>query len=122
MKRQSFRSAWTEAILNAEQAKKPSKYKNVKTDGYDSKHEAKTAGDLQALERAGNIKNLQMQVPFVLVEGHSGIRSIKYKADFTYQDPDGTEHIVDAKGMKTAVYLLKKKLLFLLHGKIIEEV
>jgi Protein of unknown function (DUF1064) len=122
MKRQSFRSAWTAAILDAESAKKKSKYNNVKTDGFDSKHEAKVAKDLQALEQSGNIKNLQYQVPFVLVEGHSGVRSIKYVADFVFQDPDGTEHIMDAKGMKTAVYRLKKKLMFLLHGKIIEEV
>lgn len=122
MRRSNDRAAWTSAVLGKPEKKKKSKYNNVKTDGYDSKKEAKVAKDLQSLERAGNIKNLQEQVPIVLVEGHSGVRGIKYVADFVFEDPDGKEHIMDAKGMKTSVYKLKKKMLFLLHGKTIEEV
>lgn len=122
MRRRNDRAAWTAAILGKPEKKKKTKYNNVKTDGFDSKHEAKIAKDLLSLERAGNIKNLEMQVPIILIEGRDGVRGIKYVADFTFQDPDGKEHIMDAKGMKTQVYKLKKKLLYLLHGKTIEEV
>lgn len=118
----SSRAAWTKFVTGKSE-KKASKYGNEKTeDGYDSKREARVAKDLHSLERAGNIKNLQEQVPFVLVEGRDGVRGISYVADFVFEDPDGKEHIMDAKGMKTPVYKLKKKMLFLLHGKMIEEV
>jgi hypothetical protein len=121
MRRTNDRAAWTSAILGKPE-KKPSKYGNKKTDGFDSKREAKVAKDLMSLERAGNIRNLEMQVPIVLIEGRGGVKSITYVADFTYEDPDGTKHIMDAKGMRTDVYKLKKKMLFLLHGLTIEEV
>jgi len=42
--------------------------------------------------------------------------------DFYYCDLDGTPHIVDAKGFKTAVYRLKKRLAALLLHVTIEEV
>lgn len=121
MRRKNDRAAWTAAILGKPEKTK-SKYNNKRTNSYASKHEAKVASDLQSLERAGNIKNLQEQVPIVLIEGRDGVRSIKYIADFVFHDPDGKEHIMDAKGMKTAVYKLKKKMLYLLHGKMIDEV
>lgn len=99
-----------------------SKYKNVRTNGYSSKKEANVAMKLQALHRAGNIHDLKEQVAIVLIPGKGKIRGITYRADFTFEDPDGTTHIYDAKGFHTPVYKLKKKILKLLHDLDIEEV
>lgn len=54
---------------------------------------------------------------------HNGktIRAITYVADFTYYDKAGKYHIVDTKGVKTDVYLLKKKMMQF-KGYDIEEV
>ena len=99
-----------------------SKYHAVRTNGYASKKEANVAAQLQALHRAGNIVDLKEQVHIVLLPGKGKIKGITYIADFTYEDPDGTPHVLDAKGFKTPVYKLKKKMLKLLHDVEIEEV
>lgn len=99
-----------------------SKYHAVRTNGYASKKEARVAGELALLHRAGKILDLKEQVPFELVPGRNGVRGIKYVADFTWVDAEsGLPHIGDAKGMKTPVYALKKKLLYLLCGLTVEE-
>ena len=126
MRRQTakYREAWT-SFVEGTPVKKAPKYGNVdrrKEGGYQSKKEADYAGRLAALSNAGKIKNLREQVPVVLVKGHSGIRDIVWRADFVYEDQDGTVHFLDAKGYRTQVYTLKKKLAFLLLGISIEEV
>jgi len=107
-----------------------SKYRNrrVTVDGiaFDSIGEAAYWNQLCLMERSGLIAGLERQVPFVLVEGESGpdgrkLRPVKYVADFVYVDPDG-RHVVDFKGVKTAVYRLKKRLMWHVHGIDIEEV
>ena len=98
------------------------KYRAVRTNGYASKREATIAAQLQALYRAGNIRNLKEQVPIVLIPGKGNLKGITYVADFTYEDPDRTPHVLDAKGFRTPVYNLKKKMLKLLHDIEIEEV
>lgn len=108
------RAAWTEHFLGGKQVK-PSKYKAVRTEGYASKRERDVAAKLWALERAGKISGLCEQVPFVLVEGKGKVRGIKYVADFTYTE-DGRQIVADAKGCCTPVYILKRKLMFLLLG------
>jgi hypothetical protein len=122
MKRETAaeRAAWT-AHVEGGAAEKPSKYGNRKTNGYASMREAEIAAKLQALERCGDISQLREQVPFVLVAGQGKIRPVKYIADFTYIDADGF-HVLDAKGCKTPVYRLKKKLMLLLLSLEIEEV
>ncbi len=100
----------------------PSKYRAIRTNGYASKKESRVAGELGILARAGKILDLREQVPFVLVKGRNGVRDIKYIADFTWVDAEsGLPHIGDAKGMKTPVYELKKKMMYLLCGLTIEE-
>jgi hypothetical protein len=44
-------------------------------------------------------------VPYTLPGG------IVYKADFVVEYPDGREEVEDAKGYRTAVYRLKKRLM-----------
>lgn len=99
-----------------------SKYHAVRTGKYASKKEARVASELAMLQRAGNISELKEQVPFTLLEGSGGVRGIKYIADFTWIDLDtGKYHVGDAKGMRTPVYDLKKKMMFLLLGVTVEE-
>ena len=98
------------------------KYGNVKTvvDGikFDSKAEARRYGELLLLEKAGKILNLQLQVAFELWPGvkypsaKRATPACRYVADFSYFEviTDALLRFVveDVKGMKTAVYKLKK--------------
>ena len=99
-----------------------SKYRNRKTKGFDSAKEWRRNQELEALQRAGEISELNRQVPFVLMssytiadettrQGFRTVREIRYIADFTYRLKDGTRIIEDVKGMQTDVFKLKRKLL-----------
>jgi hypothetical protein len=46
----------------------------------------------------------------------------RYEADFAYVDRQGVTHVEDVKGIKTAVYALKKRLVEALWGIAVEEV
>ena len=97
-------------------------YKGIR---FDSKKECQYFIYLEALEAQGMISELKRQVRFTLQPSfkHQGktIRAITYVADFTYVDSDGKYHIIDTKGVKTDVYLLKKKIMQF-QGHDIEEV
>lgn len=98
------------------------KYRNVKTTLYgitfDSKREASRYADLRLLQQGGAISDLRTQVPYDLTV--NGVKVCKYIADFVYMR--GDEQVVeDSKGMKTAVYNLKKKLMKAVHGIVVEE-
>jgi hypothetical protein len=85
-----------------------SKYKNVKTTvngvEYDSKKEARRARDLDFLQRAGKIAQLERQKPFVLLEtlryGGGTHKVKKYVADFVYVE-NGKTIVEDVKSEKT---------------------
>jgi hypothetical protein len=87
-----------------------SKYKAVAThvDGirFPSMAEARRYSELQALERAGIIKKLELQPRFDICI--NGKLCFFYKADFAYEE-NGAQITEDVKGMKTDVYALKKK-------------
>lgn len=100
----------------------PSKYGNVRTNGYSSKKEANIAAQLAILFRAGKILDLKEQVHIVLIPGKDKLRGITYVADFVYNDLNGDLHVLDAKGFRTPVYKLKRKMLKLLWDIDIEEV
>ena len=81
---------------------------------YDSKKEANRAMQLQYMEKAGLIHDLQEQVRFILQDGFVNnekktIRPIYYFADFCYEK-NGIKIVEDTKGVKTEVYKIKKKL------------
>lgn len=118
--RRGEREAWT-AFVEGRTAQTVSKYGNVREGGYASKHEASKAAELQALARAGKIKDYQEQKRIVLVPGDGKLRPVVYVADFYYVDLDGVPHVLDAKGYKTAIYRLKKRLAALLLHLNIEE-
>lgn len=102
------------------------KYKNQKVtvDGveFDSKKEARRYCELRLLCKAGEISNLCLQVKYELIPKQDGERAVYYLADFVYRDNDGNEVVEDAKGMRTDVYRIKKKLMLWVHGIRIKEV
>lgn len=110
------------------------KYRNRKTvvDGicFDSKKEAQRYKILKALERAGEIRDLRLQVPFELQPAFTyqgkRVRSIRYIADFTYYAPGENGHRVfvveDTKGVRTKEYELKRKMFLFKNGFEITEV
>lgn len=123
-----------------------SKYGNKKitVDGktFDSRREYKRFTELQLLERAGEISNLRMQVPFTLIPaqyewyeryGKNGQRltngqkcverECAYVADFVYIDnATGKKVVEDTKGMRTKDYIIKRKLMLHVYGIKIKEV
>ncbi|WP_258090801.1 DUF1064 domain-containing protein [Serratia liquefaciens] len=86
----------------------PGKYGNKKTvvDGFtfDSKKEASYYGLLKVKQRAGDVVMILRQVPFHLPGG------VKYVADFIVFYADGIVEVIDVKGVRTAEYRIKKKL------------
>lgn len=91
-----------------------SKYNNVKTivDGitFDSKREAARFGELKLLEKAGFIRNLELQPKFEFKLSSDGPVLFRYIADFRYFE-SATRVVEDIKGMETAVFKLKKRLI-----------
>lgn len=104
---------------------KKSKYGAVKTevDGikFDSKHEALHYQELRLLEQAGEITNLRLQVPFELIPKSKYGMPIRYIADFTYNDLNGQLIVEDAKGVKTPVYRLKRRMMAEIYNIEIKE-
>jgi hypothetical protein len=108
-----------------------SKYHSKKTtvDGitFDSIREANRWQELRILERAGEIKNLRRQVKFTILEGYEiagrKVSPVQYIADFYYTDTKtGKRVIEDAKGYRTDVYKLKKKMFEKRYGIEITEI
>jgi len=94
---------------------------------FDSKHEAKVYQELALMERSGEISNLQLQVPFVLIDTQKApsgktYRNCKYIADFVFTDADGNTQVWDAKGFRTSQFQIKKKLMLERYGIEIKEV
>ena len=74
---------------------------------FDSNLEATRYRELKLLQRAKEISNLRLQVPFVLQEGFKKngktYQAIKYIADFVYEEK-GRTIVEDTKGIKTDVF------------------
>ena len=104
------------------------KYNNRKVciDGvvFDSKREAARYRELKLLERAGEIAELRLQVPFTLLPKQPGEQAVKYIADFSYLDKrqDWAQVVEDTKGVKTPLYVVKRKLMLQVYGIKIKEV
>lgn len=77
---------------------------------FHSKKEARRYRELKLMERAGVIKELQLQVPYTLIPKSSHGRAIKYIADFVYFE-DGKRVVEDTKGFRTKEYKLKKRMM-----------
>lgn len=122
---------------------KRSKYHNQKItiDGltFDSVREARRWRELKKLEKAGKIHDLERQVKFLLlppqrepdeIGPRGGVKkgklleeSITYRADFVYIDTEtGKKVVEDAKGVRTDVFIIKRKLMLWVYGIRIREV
>ena len=133
-------------IKSISHSNKKSKYHSIATciDGisFDSRKEARRYQELKLLEKAGQISNLEMQVPFELVSAqyeaceevytkgaHKGERkrgaciekAVTYKADFMYIE-DGKIVVEDTKGVKTKDYIIKRKLMLWVHKIRVKEI
>lgn len=108
-----------------------SKYGNRKTvvlgETFDSAREAKRYLELVLLQKQGIISDLKRQVSYKLLPAvkksdGSTERGVRYIADFTYYDEHGNLVVEDAKGFRTDVYKLKKKMMLCFHGIEVQEV
>ena len=102
--------------------------KKVEVDGilFDSKREARRYLDLRAMEIAGQIQNLRLQVKYELIpsqriDGKVVERGCEYVADFVYEE-NGQTVVEDTKGHRTKDYIIKRKLMLYVHGIRIREV
>lgn len=103
-----------------------SKYNAQKSQGFDSKKEARRYSELRILEKSGLITDLQRQVPFEIIpaqkdkKGRTLERASKYIADFVYFDDHGYLVVEDVKGYRKgtayAVFVLKRKLMLQKYG------
>lgn len=105
------------------------KYKNFKVtvDGekFDSRKEAGRWKELLLMQRAGLITDLNRQVHYLLIPAQfiNGVcveRSVSYVADFVYKE-NGQLVVEDTKGLKTDVYIIKRKLMLSVYGIRIRE-
>lgn len=93
--------------------------------------ERKRGAELELMQRAGIISDLQTQVPYELIPAHYEVvngkrkcieRACTYKADFVYYDVENKQLVVeDSKGFRTKDYIIKRKLMLYMHGIKIKE-
>lgn len=75
----------------------------------------------------GQISNLREQVKYLLIpvardaDGKCIERACHYVADFVYDDERGNPVVEDCKGVRTDAYVIKRKLMYLVHGHKIKE-
>lgn len=107
-----------------------SKYNATKTevDGitFASRKEAKRYKELKILEKADVISELQLQVPYLLIDnqrrnGKLIERKCVYVADFVYR-LNGETVVEDVKGVRTDAYRIKRKLMLERYNIQIKEV
>jgi hypothetical protein len=105
------------------------KYRNqpcqIGNEKYRSKREAKRHQDLLLLQKAGQISELQREVPFILapavkLDGRTK-PALRYFADFVYVKRDdelsiGLRVVEDCKGVRTPTYRIKRHLMRSIHG------
>lgn len=110
---------------NSKYKNKKSEYKGIK---FDSKKEMLRYIVLEDMQKKGEIEDLQLQVPFVLIPpfelNGKKYKGMRYLADFTYKK-DGKVVVEDVKAsatFQTDVYKIKKKLMAYVHNIEIKEV
>ncbi len=125
--RNAERNTWTRFVDgdSAEDALKKNKFNAEKSvvNGrtFDSGQEGDRAIELQWLEQRGEITSLKYQVSYMVIPKQDGENAAYYRADFVYLDKDCHLVVEDAKGFRTKEYLLKRKLMLLVHGIRIKE-
>ena len=73
----------------------------------------------------GKLLSFEMQVPYTIVPSHikkgHRIRKMEYLADFVLHYEDGTERVIDVKGVETDVFKLKKKFIEYVYPDVVIE-
>ena len=101
------------------QRKKANKYNARKTTvcghTFDSKREAEWYMMLREKLRLGEIKHLECQPTYTLLEGFRDNQGkpqkpITYTPDFLVEYDDGRREVIEVKGVRTRDYVLRKKL------------
>ena len=106
---------------------KPNKYRNKKCeyDGYtfDSIKEMNRYIQLRELEKAGKIRDLELQIYFELVPKCGKERKAFYVADFVYYR-DGKMVVEDVKSpsSRTPLYILKRKIMLWRNNIEVQEI
>ena len=110
--------------VDIDRVHKNPKYRNRKTEAgghmFASQKEAKRYGELQTMEKAGEIADLKLQVRFPIKVNDKKVCS--YVADFVYLDKGNRLIVEDVKGYRTTVFILKAKLFEAVYGFAITEV
>jgi hypothetical protein len=89
---------------------------------FDSRREARRYLQLRLLERAGQIRELQLQ-PVFRLHALGGAVVGKYIADFRYIDVSRGEPVTeDVKGMRTTIYRWKARHMLAEYGITVREV
>jgi hypothetical protein len=89
-----------------------SKYRNIPIQGYDSKREFRRSQELAMLFASGKIRNWKLKPRFEVCPAVGPHRAVFYEADWSYEEAPNWNFVVeDAKGVRTDVYKLKKKLM-----------
>ena len=107
--------------------------RKITVDGitFDSVKEANRWQELMMLERAGEIRDLQRQVPFVVIptqrdeNGKLIEKEVRYVADFTYIEKGKLTRTVEdvkSEATRTREYIIKRKLMLYRNGIRIREV
>ena len=119
-------------LLGKSPEQKESKYHSQKITvsgkSFDSIKEANRYSELVLAQRSGEITELECQVPFLLIpsqKGENGMvieKPVKYIADFVYKSKNGTVVVEDTKGVRTADYVIKRKLMLYFHKIQIKEI
>lgn len=76
---------------------------------YDSKHEAGVAGEIDLLQRAGEVVSVEPQKAFSLY-GKNGGKVCGHRVDWLLTFQDGHQEVWEAKGFPTPTWQLKLKL------------
>lgn len=80
---------------------------------FPSTKEANEYSVLRILERAGKIRDLELQPPFILQRANKAaqIKQVKYTPDFKFFDIDrGKWFVVETKGVKLADFVVRRNL------------
>ncbi|TPW26012.1 DUF1064 domain-containing protein [Pararhizobium mangrovi] len=114
------------AEARAQAGKRRSKYGNrrCELDGirFDSKAERDYYARLKQREKAGEVGGVELQRPFAMI-GPDGRLITTYKADFAFWDHTADRfRVIDVKGVETAVFKIKRKMMRSFHGIEVEVV
>lgn len=127
MNQQKMTAKEYRALQSQTKTPRLNKYHAKKVGGHASKKEHNRACQLKMMQRARLISELREQVPYILIPAQRDSagtlleKRCSYIADFVYKDSQGNEIVEDTKGVRTPEYILKRKLMLLVHGIRIKE-